>query len=348
MVEAIACLRAAWPNPRVTRPLNATPPYWEIAEVRTVCIRVGLAAAATLMSLQPAMAAYPQRPITMVVPFPAGGGADILARGIQHAFQQSIGGQIVVKNVPGAGGSLGAAEAARASPDGYTILLSPLGPIVLQPHRQKLTYAPDDLAPVCKLTDSPVVLMAAPDSKYKKVSDVVEAAKAAPGKITYGSAGPGSIPHMAPFAFGRAAGIDIKHIPYKGAADAIQGLLTNTIELFTDVPNLIAPYNLTPIAVFDSKRLPGYPDVPTMKEAGYDLQLSIWMAIYAPKGTPDEILAKLESGCRSTLADSKVKEILDKQTQPVDFRDRKGLGEFVATEFKKAGDLFDAAGLRVK
>jgi tripartite-type tricarboxylate transporter receptor subunit TctC len=284
----------------------------------------------------------------MIVPFPAGGGADILARGLQHAFQQSVGGQIVIKNVPGAGGSLGAAEAARSAPDGHTILLSPLGPIVIQPHRQKLTYTPDDFAPVCKLTDSPVVLMAAPDAKYQKVSDVVEAAKASPGKITYGSAGPGSIPHMAPFAFGRAAGIDIKHIPYKGAADAIQGLLTKTIELFTDVPNLIAPYSLTPIGVFDSHRLPAYPNVPTMKEAGYDLQFSIWMAIYAPRGTPDAILAKLESGCRATLDDSKVKEMLEKQAQPVDFRDRKGLGSFVATEFKKAGDLIDAAGMRPK
>jgi len=294
------------------------------------------------------MAVYPERPITMVVPFPAGGGADILARGIQNAFQQGIGGQIAVKNVPGAGGALGAAEAAGAKPDGHTILLSPLGPIVIQPHRQKVPYSVEDFAPVCKLTDSPVVLMAAPDAKFKKVSDVVDAAKGAPGKIAYGSAGPGSIPHMAPFAFGRAAGIDIKHVPYKGAADAIQGLLTNTITLFTDVPNLIAPYNLTPIAVFDAKRLPGYPDVPTMKEAGYDLQFSIWMAIYAPKGTPDDILAKLEGACRAALADSKVVEILEKQAQPVDFRDRKALGAFVATEYKKAGDLIDAAGMRAK
>ncbi len=316
--------------------------------MRPVYTSVGIAIAAALFGLQPAMAAYPERPITMIVPFPAGGGADILARGIQYAFQQSIGGQIVIKNVPGAGGALGVAEAAAATADGYTILLSPLGPIVIQPHRQKLTYTVEDLAPVCKITDSPVVLMAAPDSKYKKVSDVVEAAKAAPGKITYGSAGPGSIPHMAPFAFGRAAGIQIKHIPYKGAADAIQGLLTSTIELFADVPNVIAPYNLTPIAVFGTKRLPTYPAVPTMKEAGYDLQFSIWMAIYTPKGASEAILTKLESGCRTMLDDGKVKEILDKQAQPVDFRDRKGLGEFVATEFKKAGELIDAAGMRPK
>src|SRR5690606_497563 len=116
-----------------------------------------------LLSLQPAMAVYPERPITVVVPFPAGGGADIVARGIQHALTQSIGGQIVVKNTPGAGGTLGAAEVARAEPDGYTLLLSPLGPIVIQPHRLKLTYKVEDLAPVCKLTDSPVVLMAAPN-----------------------------------------------------------------------------------------------------------------------------------------------------------------------------------------
>jgi tripartite-type tricarboxylate transporter receptor subunit TctC len=128
----------------------------------------------------------------------------------------------------------------------------------------------------------------------------------------------------------------------------MQGLLAGTIDLFTDVPNLIAQYNLTPIAVFGAKRLPAYANVPTMKEAGHDLQFSIWMAIYAPKGTPEAVLAKLEGNCRETLADAKVKGILEKQAQPIDFRDRKGLAAFVASEFKKAGELVDMSGLRPK
>ena len=138
-----------------------------------------------------------------------------MTRALQDTLQKALGGQIVVKNIPGAAGTLGTAEAARAAPDGYTILISPIGPITLQPHRMKLDYSYDSFAPICKLVDSPVVLMGAPNSKYKTVADIVAAAKAAPGKIPYGSTGPGTTPHVAKLAFAKAAGIDIKHVPYK-------------------------------------------------------------------------------------------------------------------------------------
>jgi tripartite-type tricarboxylate transporter receptor subunit TctC len=296
----------------------------------------------------PAKAAYPERPVTIIVAWTAGGATDLLTRGIQDAFQKALGGQVVVKNVPGAAGTLGTAEAARATPDGYTILISPIGPITLQPHRMKLDYSYDSFDTVCKLVDSPVVLMAAPKSKYKNVAEVVSAAKAAPGKIPYGTTGPGTIPHVSMLAFGKAAGIDIKHVPYKGSADVVQGLLTNTVDLFTDQPNLVPQYNLTALGIFASNRIPTYKDIPTLKEAGYDLQFSIWNSMFAPKGTPEAVMAKLEASCRAALTDPGVIENLGKQRQPIDYLDRKGAAAFIAAEFKKNGALLAEAGIKVQ
>jgi tripartite-type tricarboxylate transporter receptor subunit TctC len=293
----------------------------------------------------PAKAAYPERPVTVIVAWTAGGATDLLTRALQDTLQKALGGQIVVKNIPGAAGTLGTAEAARAAPDGYTILISPIGPITLQPHRMKLDYSYDSFAPICKLVDSPVVLMGAPNSKYKTVADIVAAAKAAPGKIPYGSTGPGTTPHVAKLAFAKAAGIDLKHVPYKGSADVVQGLLTNTVDLFTDQPNLVPQYNLTPIAIYAKERIPTYKDVPTMKEAGYDIEFSIWNTMFAPKGTPEPVLAKLEAACRTTMNDASVKEALAKQRQPIQFLDRKATAAFVASEFKRNGELIRAAGL---
>jgi len=315
---------------------------------RLAGIALGALAPILIATSGPAQAAYPERPVTIIVAWTAGGATDLLTRGIQDAFQKALGGQVVVKNVPGAAGTLGTAEAARATPDGYTILVSPIGPITLQPHRMKLDYSYDSFETVCKLVDSPVVLMAAPNSKYKSVAEVVSAAKAAPGKLPYGSTGPGTIPHVSMIAFAKAAGIDIKHVPYKGSADVVQGLLTNTVDLFTDQPNLVPQYNLTPLGIFAPNRIPTYKDVPTLKEAGYDLQFSIWNSMFAPKGTPEPILAKLESACRTTMADPGVVEALGKQRQPIDFLDRKGAAAFISAEFKKNGALLEEAGLKVK
>jgi len=296
----------------------------------------------------PAQAAYPERPVTIIVAWTAGGATDLLTRGLQDVFQKAIGGQIVVKNVPGAAGTLGTAEAARAAPDGYTLLISPIGPITLQPHRMKLDYSYDSFETVCKIVDSPVVLMAAPNSKYKSVAEVVSAAKAAPGKLPYGSTGPGTTPHVSMIAFAKAAGIDIKHVPYKGSADVVQGLLTNTVDLFTDQPNLVPQYNLTPLGIFAAQRIPTYKDVPTLKEAGFDLEFSIWNSMFAPKGTPEPILAKLESACRTTLTDATVVDALAKQRQPIAFLDRKDATAFIANEFEKNGKLISDAGLSPK
>jgi tripartite-type tricarboxylate transporter receptor subunit TctC len=303
-------------------------------------------AAATLVLAPAAHAAYPDKPITVVIAWPAGGATDLLTRAIQDTLAKAVGGQIVIKNVPGAAGTIGAAEVAAAAPDGYTLLVSPIGPMVIQPQRMKLTYDPASFEPVCKLVDSPVVLMSPPNSPMKTVADVVARAKTEDGKLAFASTGPGTIPHMSMIGFAKAANVKLKHVPFKGSADVVQAMLSGTIELFTDQPNLVPQYNLTPIAVMAEKRIPAYPNVPTTKESGLDLRFSIWNAVFAPKGTPADVLAKLEGACKATLADKGIVDALDKQKQPIDFLDRAGLKAFVDREYATAKVLIEEAGLK--
>lgn len=295
-----------------------------------------------------AQAKYPDRAVSIIIAWPAGGATDLVGRVFQEAFSKAVGGQTIIKNVVGAAGTIGATEAAMAPADGHTLLLTPIGPMVIQPHRMKLTYDPASFAPVCKLTDSPIILMSPPNSRFKTVKDVVEAAKAEPGKLAYASTGPGTIPHISMLGFGKASGVNMKHVPYKGSADVMQATLSGTIEVSADQPNLVPQYNLTPIAVFGEKRAAGLPDVPTMKEAGLDLKFSIWNALFAPKGTPEPILAQLEAECKLAMEDKGVVENLGKQQQPIDYKNRVDLASFVADEFKKAKVLIEDAGLTAR
>lgn len=304
------------------------------------------AAGAVLMAAVAPATAFPTKPVTVVIAWPAGGATDLMMRAVQDAFAKALGQQVVVKNVVGAAGTIGAGEVAAATADGHTILVSPIGPMVIQPQRMKLTYDLGSFDPVCKMVDSPVVLMSPPNSRFKTVADVVAQAKADGGRLAFASTGPGTIPHMSMIAFAKEAGVQLKHVPFRGSADVVQAMLSGTVELFTDQPNLVPQYNLTPIAVFAEKRIPTYKDTPTAREAGLNLSFSIWNAMFAPKGTPADAMAKLEAACRTALADPGVVVALDKQKQPIDFRDRAGLKAFAEAEYAKARVLIEEAGLK--
>jgi tripartite-type tricarboxylate transporter receptor subunit TctC len=314
--------------------------------VLTIAIAAhGLAAAATG---EARAQQYPDKPVTIIVAWPAGGATDLMARMLQDAFGKALGGQAIIKNVVGAAGTIGSAEAAAAAPDGYTLLVSPIGPMVIQPNRLRLTYDPSSFAPVCKIVDATVVLMSPPNSRFKSAKDIIDVAKADPGKLAFASTGPGTIPHISMIGFSKATGISLKHVPFKGSAEVIQAMLAGTIEVFADQPNLVAQYNMTPVAVFADKRLPGFKDAPTMKELGFDLTFSIWTGMFAPKGTPEPVLAKLDAACKAALADAGVVANLTRQQQPIDYKDRTALAAFVAAEFKKAKVLIEEAGLAPK
>jgi tripartite-type tricarboxylate transporter receptor subunit TctC len=327
------------------KPQRRTPP--SRARILALTAALTIVPPLGILAAGPA-SAFPEQPVTIVVAWPAGGATDLMARVMQDTFSKALGGQTIVKNVVGAAGTIGTAEVAAAKPDGHTLLVSPIGPIVIQPQRMKVTYGADSFAPVCKIVDVTVVLMSPPGSRFRTVADIVKEAKAQDGKLAFASTGPGTIPHMAGIGLQQAAGIRLKHVPFKGSADVIQAMLAGTIEIFSDQPNLVPRYNMTPIAVYAESRLPEFKDTPTMKEAGYDLSFSIWSAMFAPRGTPEPVLTKLESACRTTMSAPAVVDGLEKQRQPIHFLDRKATGAFVAAELTKAKKLIEAAGLEAK
>lgn len=303
---------------------------------------------AAVFAQAPASAAYPERPVTAIVAWTAGGATDLVTRGVQEAFSRALGQQLVVKNVPGAAGTIGTAEAAAAAPDGYTVLFTPSGPTVAQPHRMKLTYDLDSFDPICKLVEQPLVLMATKETRYRTIADLVSAAKAAPGKISYGTAGPGSITHLAKLALEKAAGIKLKHVPFKGSADSVQALLSSTVDLYSDQANLVPQYDLYPIAVYAQSRIDTFKDTPTVREAGFDVVVTNYNGLFVPRGTPADVKAKLGQACRTALEDEKVKEIFARQKYPIAYQDAAAFKAFVEADYKRVGELVQAAGLAKK
>ena len=285
--------------------------------------------------------------IQMVVNFAAGGPTDIVARMMQNEMGAALGQPVVVRNAAGAGGTIGTAEVARARPDGQTILFSPVGPMAIQPHfRRNLTYTLENFAPVCQVADSPVVMMTQRNSGLRTVADVVARARAQNTAFPFASTGAGSIPHISNIAFMRLANIEMNHVPYRGSGEVMLAFQQGQVQLFTDQTLLIRQYELHPIAFLTESRNPEFPDTPTMREQGYDLVYTIWSGLYAPSGTPEAVLARLEQACERTMRHPDVVAGMTRVAQPILYRNRADFGAFSRSESEKFRRLIESAGLR--
>ncbi len=252
---------------------------------------------------------YPAKPIRLIVPFPPGGGTDILSRLVATRLAEATKWTVVPDNKAGAGGTIGIAEAVKAPPTGYDMVMGQLDNLVVAPllYKQVTYNAERDLAPVAAVADSPVVLVTNAASPYKTLDDVVKAAKAAPGTVTYASAGTGTVPHLVMEIFQTAAGIKINHIPYKGSAPAVADVLGGQVALLsTSVPSALAQIQagkLRAIAVTSAKRSATLPDVPTIAESGYkDFDYSVWYALFVPKNSPKDVIGILNKKVNDILA----------------------------------------------
>jgi tripartite-type tricarboxylate transporter receptor subunit TctC len=293
-----------------------------------------------------AQEAWPSRPITMIVPFPPGGVADITGRPTAHVMGKLLKQSVVVQNKGGAGGSVGTAQAARSAPDGYTILMA-LSSISVLPVADRLqgrapAYELDQFAPIALISADPTVLVVRADGPYKTLKDLVEAAKAKPGTINYGSSGVYGTLHVAMEIFADAAGIKLFHIPYQGGGPAVAALLGGQIDALASGPSAaigqIKGGKMRALAVWGDKRLASLPDVPSMKELGYDATFYIWSGLFAPAATPSPILMTLRDAVRRTAEDPEFKEAMAKVETPIAYLD--------APEFKTFLDK-DAARLKV-
>jgi tripartite-type tricarboxylate transporter receptor subunit TctC len=270
-------------------------------------LALGLAAVA-------AQAAWPEKPVTLLVPFPPGGSTDAIARAVGPKLQEKLGGTFIVDNKAGAGGTLGAATAKRAAPDGYTILVSSLGPFVIGPHLVKNPgYDPlKDFEYITVAVQAPNVLTVPANSPHKGLADVMAFLKANPGKISFASAGNGTSDHLTAELFWQQTGTSGLHIPYKGGAPAMSDLLGGQVDAtFMNINTGITQIKagkLKALAITSAKRSPLLPDVPTMEESGIKgVTVYSWQAFAAPKGLPDDIRTRLHGALVSALNDPTVK-----------------------------------------
>ncbi len=276
-----------------------------------------IVAAVAAFGLTQAMA-WPDKPVTLVVPFPPGGSTDLIARTLSSKLPEKIGGTAIVENKPGATGTIGANQVARASADGHTFLVASLGPFVIAPHLIKVQYdALKDLDPVTVVVQAPNVLVVPAASKHKSLADVIAYSKANPDKMTFASSGNGSSDHLTAELFWQQTGTSGIHVPYKGGGPVMTDLLGNQVEssfmnINTAMP-LIQAGKLRALAITSAKRSPLLPSVPTLEESGVkDANVNSWQAVAAPKGLPADIKAKFHGAIVSVMNDPGVKtKLLD-------------------------------------
>jgi len=273
----------------------------------------------TVLFASPVLAeGYPERTIRMIVPYPAGGSTDILARAILQPLTEILGKPVIIDNKSGAGGIIGTTEAARATPDGYTIVFGNLGPNALNASLyKKLAYDPvRDFVPISKVVDVPFLLVTAPSTGIKSVGDLIARGKKDPTALTYASVGLGSASHVTAELFRRQAEIEMRHIPYRGGAPATNDTLAGQVSAYFITPlegiGQVQSGMLKSLGISTATRSPLFPDMPTISEMLPGFQVVVWFGVLAPAGTPPEIVAKLNDAIVRALATPAVKETLSK------------------------------------
>jgi tripartite-type tricarboxylate transporter receptor subunit TctC len=304
--------------------------------------------------LLPTLAAaqdFPTKPIKLIVPFPAGGPNDIIARVVGQRMSEITKQPIIIDNRGGQGGVLGTDAVAKAAPDGYTIGIVSASSLVINPTMERVPYnVGTDFAPITLVTTVPEMLVVASNVPAKNMSELVALAKAQPGKLNFASAGVGGLPHLAGELLKLTANIDIVHIPYRGAAPAINDLLGQQVQMaFLDLP-VILPHikagRLRPIALGAPERAPTAPDVPTTAEVGMpDLLIQNWYGMIAPGGTPENIVNLLNAVTNQAMDDPQVKQKLADQGLTVAGDRPKHFRDFIAAEAQKWARVIKAAGL---
>ncbi|MEN9780302.1 MAG: hypothetical protein RL087_106 [Pseudomonadota bacterium] len=294
---------------------------------------LGVLAAPALLHAQ----AYPSRNIRLVVPFPPGGLIDNMARLVAPKLAQELGQPVVIDNKPGAGGNLGAAEAARAAADGYTLLMaSP--PLTISPALYpQMPYRPEQIVPVGIVGRVPNVLLVSPKSNYNSVADLVKAAQAAPGKLNYASNGNGTSLHLSAELMKSTTGAFITHIPYRGAAAAVTGLIAGEVDMmFENLPSVIGQIQggaVRALAVTTRSRSKVLPNVPTLIEAGLkDFDVSAWYGLAAPAGVPAAVMTRLEQALQNVARDAEVVRAMESRGADVSFQNAQAATAFMAAD----------------
>jgi tripartite-type tricarboxylate transporter receptor subunit TctC len=291
---------------------------------------------------------FPAKPVTIIVPFSAGGGTDITTRTLAEPMAMALGVEIVVKNTAGAGGTIGAAETARAKADGYTIGMMPVGPMTTQPHLRELPYDPDSFDYICQAYSAPSSLVVRKDSSFNSLQEMLEYANANPGKLNYGVQAVGSIPHVAGLGLAEASGAEFTFIPYKGSAPTFKAMLDGSVDMFVAHISFLTKNSdqVRSLAMLTSERVDTASDLPTATDQGVPMHFPIWGGIVAPKGIPAEAKAALEKACEAGMNSESFKNRMADLRMPIAFMNSSDFEAFVDAEFAKNDKLLTAAGLK--
>ena len=304
------------------------------------------------MSAGIALAQYPDRPVTMIVPFPPGGVADTVARPVAEALGAALKQPVIIENKAGAGGGIGMAQVAKAKADGYTVLLA-LSSLVVLPEADKVlgrapAFQVRDLKPVARFTADPTVLAVRAESPWKTYAEFIAAAKASPGKLNFGSSGNYGTMHIPMAMLGLSADVKMTHVPYTGAGPAIVGLLGGQVDALATGPATIVQHvqggKIRALAHWGEGRLAALPDVPSLKELGMPIDFAQWAGLFVPADTPEPIVMRLREAARAAGNDPKVREVLLKAGSPVLYQDAPDFQKYVDADASKMIDVVRKIG----
>ena len=316
---------------------------------RRFAVATLLLAAAGLASAQPA---YPSKPVTMIVPFPPGGLADLVARPVAEAMARDLGQPVVIENRAGAGGGIGMAQAAKAPADGYTVLMS-LSSLTVIPEADLVLgrpqmFAPNSLRPIARFTADPTVLAVRADAPWKSVKDFVEDARKRPGAINYGSSGNYGTMHVPMEILSQNAGIKMTHVPFTGAGPAVVALLGGQIDAVSSGPATVLQHvksgKLRVLAHWGNGKLEALPDVPALKDAGYNAEYAQWSGLFIPASTPEPVAQRLRAAARAAAQDPKVRQVILNAGSPVLYQDTPDFEKYVQADAKRMSEVVRKIG----
>ena len=318
-------------------------------------LRIAAAGLATFSFAGYGQASWPAKPVTMIVPFPAGGGTDAFARPLSAQFAKLTGKPLIIDNRGGAGGTLGASVAARAAPDGYTLFMGAVHHTIAPALYPKLDYDLEkDFIPLVLLANVPQVLVVNPKRvEVKDFKAFLEIVRKSPGKLNYGSAGAGTSHHLAGELFKLQTKTDITHIPYRGAGPALQGLISGDIDMLFDglgsSANHIKGGRIKALMLSGNKRNPAFPDVPSAAEVGLpDYTVTTWYGMWAPKGTPAEVQTRIVEELRKAAASAELKTIWAANGAEFGSLTPQQFGSFVSSEIKRWAAVVKASGAKLE
>jgi tripartite-type tricarboxylate transporter receptor subunit TctC len=302
-----------------------------------------------------AQAPWPNRPLTLVVGFPPGGQTDFAARVLQNGLQQSLGQSVVIDNRGGAGGNLGTEAVMRAKPDGYTLLVGNANPLVINPHTMpSMTFNPLELEPVAMMLQSGLVFCTHPSVPAKTVAEFAAWAKLKKGDVDYGSASAGSLSHVAMELFrARIGGPEITHVPYRGSGPAVQDFIAGRFQIMADGASVLAPFieakQLNALMVTTAERIPAFKDVPTAAEQGLaDFVVLAWIGLFAPKGTPPEILQRANAAVNAACNDPVIRERITSRGDMPGGGTPEELAATVRRDYARWGEVVKANAIRAE